>query len=915
MDWLSAAASVVWACIGVAISVAVFARRHPSFFSRRRDRRPHATDGNPEPDVTREGPVEEGEEWPSFIGRQHVVESNTEYIRHRSHHWPPNAEVLQGTLTTDEDAIQAANDLEMESLESSLRVAQSATQDVIDALQAGRPVTEQDARGEAIRAAVQRAIEEELARNPSPRLAAVDMSRVDTSLLQVRHLVLGLCQHLGIDMPPEVERLTVPESGVGGPPEVQEAFDTSRIGSMIAQARADSMIDRLLEHSRLPDPATIQATTQSLQEGRRERIDRNGNLWGRFTIAAQQPGGTEEAEATQRIVEQAQRDGEPWALAMPETPQSSRDLNAAIFEQLSNPDLSQQAADAVNDFTRTRMREVGFARRIMPPLTITDDELDRSVDSQTATLARQIASDILASQHGSRDEWPEHLEWAARASRYHGIDQEIVHHTLLVMRCEHRGVEARDYWDRAQDYTRQLSQMTPEQYDFFLRDLQSEDILQYDWVAYRLAQLSRRQAHIEARQVNPQAPTTIPHTSLPENVYIRGPRFRVSFDRITLPRFSARFHLAPLREQMLRLKQELEGDGPVVPMMVVNGPYPLVNERGETVGYSDNLPYRVRMRADPPPPVSRPPLPPRPSPLPPPVPVDSLPSINSLLTPPWYEPPGRIPFHTFQTRGMAVGHVGGLARVDFDARAAALQAPATEPLPEAETHNTLAQQGLDQIMQNLGVPPDLMQGAASVGSITQANIQQMLLRMREAQERPQPVPHLYVNPATMREIERWANDPNPADGVLPVAPGSGLQALRASLLGVQLITSDSVPVGEIVEVDPGRRLTPGFQHDVDELRTSVPDIRQILSDNAIRDVLRDMDEGTLTNLRADVDYEERRLRRVDELLASMPDIGQILSDNTVRDTIREMDEGIPTNLRADADYEERRRRYEHGGES
>jgi hypothetical protein len=42
---------------------------------------------------------------------------------------------------------------------------------------------------------------------------------------------------------------------------------------------------------------------------------------------------------------------------------------------------AQQAIDAVTDFTRARMREEGFFRRIMPPIPITDDELDRSVDT------------------------------------------------------------------------------------------------------------------------------------------------------------------------------------------------------------------------------------------------------------------------------------------------------------------------------------------------------------------------------------------------------------------------------------------------------------------------------------------------------------------------------------------------------
>jgi hypothetical protein len=56
-------------------------------------------------------------------------------------------------------------------------------------------------------------------------------------------------------------------------------------------------------------------------------------------------------------------------------------LNETLFEQLSSPGMEKQAIDAVNDFTRIKMREDGFYRRIMPPLTISNDELDRQVDT------------------------------------------------------------------------------------------------------------------------------------------------------------------------------------------------------------------------------------------------------------------------------------------------------------------------------------------------------------------------------------------------------------------------------------------------------------------------------------------------------------------------------------------------------
>lgn len=58
-------------------------------------------------------------------------------------------------------------------------------------------------------------------------------------------------------------------------------------------------------------------------------------------------------------------------------------LNETLFEKLGSGDSSmvKQAVDAVNDFTRTKMREDGFFRRIMPPLPIGNDQLDRQVDT------------------------------------------------------------------------------------------------------------------------------------------------------------------------------------------------------------------------------------------------------------------------------------------------------------------------------------------------------------------------------------------------------------------------------------------------------------------------------------------------------------------------------------------------------
>lgn len=56
-------------------------------------------------------------------------------------------------------------------------------------------------------------------------------------------------------------------------------------------------------------------------------------------------------------------------------------LNDTLMEQLSTPGREKQAIDAVNDFTRTKMREDGFYRRVLPPVQISNDQLDRQVDT------------------------------------------------------------------------------------------------------------------------------------------------------------------------------------------------------------------------------------------------------------------------------------------------------------------------------------------------------------------------------------------------------------------------------------------------------------------------------------------------------------------------------------------------------
>lgn len=65
------------------------------------------------------------------------------------------------------------------------------------------------------------------------------------------------------------------------------------------------------------------------------------------------------------------------------TKEESAALNEVTFDKLASldPRMVKQATDTINDFTRTRMREDGFYRHIIPPLPITNDDLDRTVET------------------------------------------------------------------------------------------------------------------------------------------------------------------------------------------------------------------------------------------------------------------------------------------------------------------------------------------------------------------------------------------------------------------------------------------------------------------------------------------------------------------------------------------------------
>lgn len=59
---------------------------------------------------------------------------------------------------------------------------------------------------------------------------------------------------------------------------------------------------------------------------------------------------------------------------------SDKLANNRLLDMFENGQV-KRAQDAINDYTRIKIREDGFLRRILPPVQITNDELDRAVET------------------------------------------------------------------------------------------------------------------------------------------------------------------------------------------------------------------------------------------------------------------------------------------------------------------------------------------------------------------------------------------------------------------------------------------------------------------------------------------------------------------------------------------------------
>lgn len=71
----------------------------------------------------------------------------------------------------------------------------------------------------------------------------------------------------------------------------------------------------------------------------------------------------------------------------------TRMLNETFLEYLQTPGMEKKALSAVDDFVRLKVREDGYLRKWLPPITIGNEDLDRRVESDKPYKILDIEAD------------------------------------------------------------------------------------------------------------------------------------------------------------------------------------------------------------------------------------------------------------------------------------------------------------------------------------------------------------------------------------------------------------------------------------------------------------------------------------------------------------------------------------------
>ncbi|MEM5809114.1 MAG: hypothetical protein QXH92_04345 [Candidatus Aenigmatarchaeota archaeon] len=93
-----------------------------------------------------------------------------------------------------------------------------------------------------------------------------------------------------------------------------------------------------------------------------------------------------------------------------------KESNQIILESLLTEGMEKRAVDAINDYTRYRMREKGFFRKILPPLPITNDELTPQVGTDQPVKVVEREPDAPAAVSVPFNALPEN--WYIKGVRY-----------------------------------------------------------------------------------------------------------------------------------------------------------------------------------------------------------------------------------------------------------------------------------------------------------------------------------------------------------------------------------------------------------------------------------------------------------------------------------------------------------------
>lgn len=90
---------------------------------------------------------------------------------------------------------------------------------------------------------------------------------------------------------------------------------------------------------------------------------------------------------------------------MPTLAQTALD-NEAFYQALSTQGMEKYAAEAIDDYTRLKMREDGITRRVIPALPIQNTDLDRQVDTSLPAKVVDMEIDSPAAITAPLGKWP-----------------------------------------------------------------------------------------------------------------------------------------------------------------------------------------------------------------------------------------------------------------------------------------------------------------------------------------------------------------------------------------------------------------------------------------------------------------------------------------------------------------------------